>query len=636
MASDQGEPTTVRTIGRYRAFGELGRGAMGVVYRGFDPLIGRSVALKTLSIDTADPQAREFRDRLYREAAAAGALSHPNIVTIFDIIEDRGLTAVAMEFIEGRSLAAIIAERAPMPVDLAVEILDQVCSALDYSGSQGVVHRDIKPANILVTSAGRVKVTDFGVARLALSTMTQAGTVLGSPSYMSPEQVKGLSLDGRSDLFSAAVVFFEMITRERPFAGNDIATTMYRIAHEPPTPPTRFNPAAGPGVAAVLERAFAKSPADRFQTGADLVAGLRAAASLGSTRGSSAALAALATAPPPVPPIVVPVADVLAEDPAALDAWPPEVAPIPVTGAGALEAAGPGGQVLAPIPGAALRSTPAPRGPAASNVELPAIPLPPEAGRPSAPRPTAGAKRATTPPRSRGRALAGVAGVVVVVLGVASAMFLRGGTGPGVEEPPTIAVEPPSPQFAPPGGPVALPDGVLAPPATETPAAPAAKPAAPAAGSRGPAGGPARGQAASQTKVGSRALAPLPAAVPPPVDGSSQAPASPATPAASVPPSRVYLPAEVDVKPEVLTKVAPIYPDDAAKQNVQDVVVLQVLVDAGGRAQTIKLLRGSQKAPLLNGSAEAAVRQWTFGPARKDGRPVPCWFNVGVPFPPAK
>ena len=285
MSSDPRETTVVRTIGRYRAFGELGRGAMGVVYRGFDPLIGRTVALKTLSIDTADPQAREFRDRLYREAAAAGALSHPNIVTIFDIIEDGGVTAVAMECIDGRPLSAIIAERAPLPIDLAVEILDQICSALDYAGGQGIVHRDVKPANILVTSAGRAKVTDFGVARLALSTMTQAGTVLGSPSYMSPEQVKGLSLDGRSDLFSAAVVFFEMITRERPFAGNDIATTMYRIAHEPPTPPTQFNPAVGNDVAAVLERAFAKSPAARFQTGADLVASLRAAASLGSTRG---------------------------------------------------------------------------------------------------------------------------------------------------------------------------------------------------------------------------------------------------------------------------------------------------------------------------------------------------------------
>ncbi|MCX6552475.1 MAG: serine/threonine-protein kinase, partial [Acidobacteria bacterium] len=268
MSSDSGQTTSVRSIGRYRAFDELGRGAMGIVYRGFDPVIGRTVALKTIVLDTSDAQAKEFRDRLYREAAAAGALSHPNIVTIFDIIEDGTVTAVAMEFIEGRSLAAIIAERAPLPLDLAVEIFEQICSALDYAGSHGIVHRDIKPANILMTAAGRAKVTDFGVARLALSTMTQAGTVLGSPSYMSPEQVRGLPLDGRSDLFSAAVVFYEMITRERPFAGNDVATTMYRIAHEPPTPPGHFNAAIGPAVTAVLERALAKLPDQRFRTGA--------------------------------------------------------------------------------------------------------------------------------------------------------------------------------------------------------------------------------------------------------------------------------------------------------------------------------------------------------------------------------
>ena len=311
MSSDSGQTTAVRTIGRYRAFDELGRGAMGVVYRGFDPVIGRTVALKTLLLDNADAQAKEFRDRLYREAAAAGALSHPNIVTIFDIVEDGNTTAVAMEFIEGRSLASIIGERSPMPVDLAADLFDQIAAALDYAGSHGVVHRDIKPANILITPAGRVKIADFGVARLALSTMTQAGTVLGSPSYMSPEQVRGLPLDGRSDLFSAAVVYYEMITRERPFAGNDVATTMYRIAHEPPTPPGQFNVAIGPAIAAVLDRALAKNPADRYQKGEELAAELRRAANLGpGDQARPAPSAGLATVglppPPPVPQIVVP------------------------------------------------------------------------------------------------------------------------------------------------------------------------------------------------------------------------------------------------------------------------------------------------------------------------------------------
>ncbi len=182
MSSDSGETTVVRTIGRYRVFGELGRGAMGVVYKGFDPLIGRTVALKTLSIDNTDAQAREFRERLYREAAAAGALSHPNIVTIFDIIED-GRPDGRRDGVH-RGPAALRHHRPNAPRCRSTSrsrLLDQICAALDYAGSQGIVHRDIKPANILVTSAGRAKVTDFGVARLALSTMTQAGTVLGSP-----------------------------------------------------------------------------------------------------------------------------------------------------------------------------------------------------------------------------------------------------------------------------------------------------------------------------------------------------------------------------------------------------------------------------------------------------------------------
>ena len=635
MSSDPGETTVVRTIGRYRAFGELGRGAMGVVYRGFDPLIGRTVALKTLSIDTADPQAREFRDRLYREASAAGALSHPNIVTIFDIIEDGGVTAVAMEYIEGRSLSAIIAERAPLPIDLAVEILDQICSALDYAGGQGIVHRDVKPANILVTSAGRAKVTDFGVARLALSTMTQAGTVLGSPSYMSPEQVKGLSLDGRSDLFSAAVVFFEMITRERPFAGNDIATTMYRIAHEPPTPPTKFNPAVGTDVAEVLERAFAKSPAERFQTGADLVASLRAAAALGSTRGSSAALAALATAPPPVPPIVAPIADVAAAASSARRGMAPEAAPIPVTGAELPATAGSGGHVLAPIPGSGLPPAPATAGPLSSGVELPAIPLPPEARGPAIPRSAGAAKPPVTPDRGRRLVRAGMLGAAVAALGVAGMLYVRGSSQqPALQQP--AVVEAPIPPATEPAGAAPLPDTAVPAPLSPPPPAPPAAPAAGAAtGSRGAAAAAARGQAASQSRAGTRPLPSQPVAATPSAD-ANQTPTAPAAPGANTSSARVYQVTEVDAKPEVLTQVPPIYTDDAIKQHVQDVVILQVLVDASGRPQTIRLLRGSQKAPLLNGAAAAAVRQWTFSPARKGGQPVPCWFNVGVPFPPAK
>jgi serine/threonine-protein kinase len=636
MPSDPGETTVVRTIGRYRTSGELGRGAMGVVYRGFDPLIGRTVALKTLSIDTADPQAREFRERLYREAAAAGALSHPNIVTIFDVVEEGGVTAVAMEFIEGRSLAAIIAERAPLPVDLAVEILDQVCSALDYAGSQGIVHRDIKPANILVTSAGRAKVTDFGVARLALSTMTQAGTVLGSPSYMSPEQVKGLSLDGRSDLFSAAVVFFEMITRERPFTGNDIATTMYRIAHEPPTPPTRFNPAVADEVASVLERAFAKSPADRFQTGADLVAALRAAASLGSTRGAAPALAALATAPPPVPPIVAPCVNVPASASGGVPVGLHGAAPLPVAGAAASSPTASGGQVLAPIPGTSSAATPVPAGPQTSSVELPAIPLPPDAVGATAPKSASATRPGAASMLTRRRVQAGAAAVVMVALALAGAMYLRRGTpaadsataGASVEQPLQPPVEAPAGAAN-----TALVSGT--PPAAPATPPPSAQTAGASAGSRGVAGATGRAPTPLQGKAAARPQSPPAAAPAAPAAPAAAPPQPPATQEAAAP-ARVYQTTEVDVKPEVIAQVAPNYPDEVAKQHVQDVVVLQVLVDETGRPRNIRLLRGSRKAPLLDGAAAAAVRQWTFSPAKKNGQPVPCWFNVGVPFPPGK
>jgi serine/threonine-protein kinase len=639
MPSDPRETTVVRTIGRYRAFGELGRGAMGVVYRGFDPLIGRTVALKTLSIDTSDPQAREFRDRLYREAAAAGALSHPNIVTIFDIVEDAGLTAVAMEFIEGRSLAAIIAERAPLPIDLAVEILDQIGSALDYAGSQSIVHRDIKPANILMTSAGRAKVTDFGVARLALSTMTQAGTVLGSPSYMSPEQVKGLSLDGRSDLFSAAVVFFEMITRERPFAGNDIATTMYRIAHEPPTPPSQFNPAIGPAVAAVLERAFAKNPADRFQTGADLVAELRTAAELGPSRGPSPALAALATAPPPVPPIVMPLVHPGAAA-APGHAGVPDAPAIPATSSAPPAGDGSGAQALAPIPESVL-SAALPGAGVASSVDLPAIPLPPEpaaaptpaTAAPVKPQSRAQVKAASKPAGSSRRGLAvGAIAVLIVGAGIAGALFLRGGAAVPAADPAASVAEPPPQPMPEPAGAVPIPESQppAAPPTTA-----AVPPGAATAAGRGASGAAAKTPGAAQPRPGTKPLPTQPAlATQGPGAAVVPAPAAPAAPPPPASSSRIYQTVEVDVRPEVVAQVRPVYPEEAAKQSVQDVVVLQVLVDTAGRPESIKVLRGSRRAPSLDEAATAAVRQWTFRPAKKNGQPVPCWFNVGVPFPP--
>jgi serine/threonine-protein kinase len=290
------ETTDSRTIGRFRVLEQLGRGAMGVVYRAFDPVIGRTVALKTIALGATDEEGRELRARLHREACAAGTLTHPNIVTVYDVIEAGGTTAVAMELVEGQSLATLIAERAPFAPEAALEILEQICAAIDWAGSKGIVHRDIKPANILITPAGLVKVADFGLARMTLSQMTQTASVFGSPGYMSPEQVRGQPLDSRSDLFGAAVTLYQMLTKDLPFASEDVATTLFRIVHEPPTPPSGLNAAVSPRVGEVLERALAKEPDRRYQTGAELVAALRQALAADSLPRSASPVAEAAPA----------------------------------------------------------------------------------------------------------------------------------------------------------------------------------------------------------------------------------------------------------------------------------------------------------------------------------------------------
>jgi len=628
--SDHGETIVVRGVGRYRVLEEVGRGAMGVVYRGFDPVIGRTVALKTLSLDPGHTPAPEFRERLYREAAAAGALSHPNIVTIFDIVEDGAVTAVAMEFIDGRSLAAIIGEHAPLPMDAAIDVIGQVCSALDFAGSQGIVHRDIKPANILITPSGRAKVTDFGVARLAMSTMTHAGTVLGSPSYMSPEQVRGRALDARSDLFSAAIVFFEMITGERPFAGDDVATTMYRIAHEAPAPPDRFNAAVGPGVAAVLARAFAKEPGERFQNGAEFVAALGAAAGLAPGTRTEGALAALGAAPPPVPQIVAP-RSAESGSVAGRSDGAPAVLPIPAGGAPTPSVLNGDGRTLAPIRLAAGTETPSGID-AEYGATLAATRLAPaNPGTAQAPRPLV-----APPPIRAGRArssrIAVVASVIAAVGAVAAAgVAWQHGRARLAPAPDALAAVEPgagdtAPGVVPPGDPLPpAPDAA----ATSGPAGPAAAtaPSKPA-GALPP---------ATRARTSSSRTSPLPSqplqttvpadAVAAPVTTEAAPQAAPAARA-----GRVYRQTEVDARPSVTRQVAPAYPDEAARQGIEDVVVLEVLVGTTGRPEDVRVLRGSRKAAAFDAAAMAAVRQWAFEPARKGGSAVACWYNVGVPF----
>ncbi|HSD51124.1 MAG TPA: serine/threonine-protein kinase, partial [Candidatus Methylomirabilis sp.] len=266
-------------LGRYELLEELGRGAMGVVYKARDPQIDRLVALKVLATAPGlDPgEAQQHRDRFQREARAAGRLAHPNIVTIHDVGEDQGRTFLVMELVEGQALDRILRTRRPLPLAEVLTIGEQVASALDYAHRHGIIHRDVKPANILLSREGSVKVTDFGIARITGADTTQAGQTFGTPSYMSPEQVQGLTLDGRSDIFSLGTVLHEVLSGERAFQGETLSTIIYRILHEEPIPLRRLNPAFPEALETCLRKALAKDPDARYAKATDLARDLRTA-----------------------------------------------------------------------------------------------------------------------------------------------------------------------------------------------------------------------------------------------------------------------------------------------------------------------------------------------------------------------
>lgn len=262
--------------GRYQIVGELGRGSMGVVYQGFDPVIGRTVAIKTMLPEGLSPQEfQEYKARFQREAMAAGILAHPNIVTVYDFGEDNGILYLAMEYLEGKSLEKIVQEQTVLPLETILPIYDQVCGALDHAHRNKIVHRDIKPANIMILYSGLVKVTDFGIAKMMSMGMTQAGQILGTPNYMSPEQVKGRQIDGRSDIFSLGVILYELVTGEKPFGGQNITTVIYKIINENPIPPRELDASIPAGLSYVISKALAKNPDERYQTCREMAEDLR-------------------------------------------------------------------------------------------------------------------------------------------------------------------------------------------------------------------------------------------------------------------------------------------------------------------------------------------------------------------------
>jgi serine/threonine protein kinase len=267
-------------LGKYELRREVGRGGMGVVYEAYDPTICRRVALKTLCSDVlSGPDADSYISRLRREAQAAGRLNHPNIVAVYDFGEEPReprqpaacagrIAYITMEFVEGRELQQLLAGQERLAVPAIVRIMGQLLDALEYSHKNGVVHRDIKPSNIMLLEDGTVKVTDFGIARIESSTLTRAGAIMGSPSYMSPEQFLGLSIDARSDLYSAGVVLYELLAGEVPFPGS-FSTAMHKVLNDTPTPVSALNVHAPKGTDVLLGRALAKRPEDRFQSAAE-------------------------------------------------------------------------------------------------------------------------------------------------------------------------------------------------------------------------------------------------------------------------------------------------------------------------------------------------------------------------------
>jgi len=269
---------TMIRAGRYEILGELGRGAMGVVYRATDPVIGRTVAVKTirLSEEGTGLSRPELLSRFQTEARAAGLLTHPNIVVVYDAGEENGLYYITMELIEGKSLQALLDSGHSFPVPRVLRIMEQTCSALQFAHERSIIHRDIKPANLMLTADDTVKVTDFGTAKiLQFGTVQQTTHVMGTPSYMSPEQVKGRPVDGRSDIFSLGVLLYEILTGEKPFPGQSITTVIYKIVNEEPIPPRTLNPSIHQGLSDIVMRALAKEPEVRYQSCRELLEDLR-------------------------------------------------------------------------------------------------------------------------------------------------------------------------------------------------------------------------------------------------------------------------------------------------------------------------------------------------------------------------
>lgn len=265
----------MQQLGRYEVLGKLGEGAMGTVYRAFDPLLERIVAIKTIKLDLTPAEREDFEARFFKEAKSAARLNHPAIVTVFDAGKEDDVAYIAMECLQGKDLRQMIQKVPTLSHPRMAEIAATVADGLDYAHRNGVVHRDVKPANIMVLDNGSVKIADFGIAQLQNSAKTLTGQVLGTPKYMSPEQITGVPVDGRSDIFSLGVVLYQMLTSISPFESSSVSAIMYKVIHEPAMLPSLIARDVPRGFEYILARALAKKPEDRYQTAAEMAADLR-------------------------------------------------------------------------------------------------------------------------------------------------------------------------------------------------------------------------------------------------------------------------------------------------------------------------------------------------------------------------
>jgi serine/threonine protein kinase len=505
-------PDPTEIAGRYKVEKRLGAGAFGVVYKARDSMLGREVAIKTIRLEglaASTAGLDDLRQRFDREARTAAKLKHPNIVTIYDIGDAEGLTYLAMEFIDGPGLDRILAEAGKLPVERAAALTAQVADALDYAWRSGkVIHRDIKPANIMVEAGDRVKVTDFGIAKATDSGehLTATGSLLGTPSYMSPEQARGGSLDGRSDLFSAGCVFYELLAGRKAFRGDSITALLFKIITEEPPPLHEIDSSIPDEAVRIVARALSKAPETRYQSGRELADDLQALAQgyVPTLRQSDTPTASVADHP------------TLAFDPTAQATrvstpprpqTPPPI-PVPPTVVGGVTGPPPPPPPLPPPPVAASRGS------------APAVPAVPRAGRPAA-----------RPARRTG----GGTGLFVGLMAVGLVFLALAGVGgwwllhrPGAVAPTEAAsTEAPTATTLPAEAAAAAPASPGLAPAEATPEEGGSLAA--------PGGGSPSGGAAATTAGATRAASEPPRT--PPTGPASSAPAPAPPPAVSAPPA---------------------------------------------------------------------------------------------------